>query len=322
MATEAGEHLRLAAPGERGVVVLRGTPGHLRGTVNVANTGPAPVMALPASTVTERAGATLRFSNPAGAIVAPGAERRVRLHANVDPTTAPGSYPVELDVGGQTVAATVEVIEQISLTLSPSTVVIDGVVGAAGSAAVLATNSGNIPLAVSQAGPVPLDLDATRATFIDRLFGRRTVVTAPTTVVDVHVHTNGEAGGDDHDEEDDRPRVTGTLAVPIVLAPGETQRLDWDFTIEGELEPGRRYRAVAPCYTADLEIVVVPHQDAPVPPPVAARAIPTPAKTTAKNATAKRAAKKSAPTKRAGKARTSNKTKAAARARRPSATEE
>jgi hypothetical protein len=320
VSTESGELLRLAAP-DAGAVVLRGTPGHLRGEVDVANDGSAPVMALPADTATVRPGSALRFGNPAGAIVPAGSARRVRLHAAVDPTTAPGSYPVELDVAGQIVTATVEVIEQVSLTLSPSSVVIDGVVGSAGSAAVLATNVGNVPLPISRVGPVPLDLDGARATLLDRVFGRETVVTTPTTVVNVHVHTEAESDDgedDDVEEVDPRPRVTGTLSAPVELQPGDTLRLDFDFTIEGDVEAGRRYRALAPCYTSDLEIVVVPHQDVAAAPPPALRATAKPA---AKPAS-KRSAKKPAGGKRAAAARAPSKNKAAARARHPTATEE
>jgi hypothetical protein len=321
VATEAGELLRLAAP-DAHAVVLRGTPGHLRGEIDVANDGPAPMMALPAATAAVREGAELRFANPAGAIVPAGSARRVRLHATVDPTTPPGSYPVELDIAGQTVAATVEVIEQVSITLSPSSVVVDGVVGSAGSAAVLATNVGNVQLGIASVGPVPLDLDGARATFLDRLFGRQTVVATPTTVVSVHVHTEGESDEDEDEDVDDRPHVTGTLVAPIVLQPGESRRLDFDFAIEGDLEAGRRYRALAPCYTSDLEIVVVPHQDVAVEPPLAAEASQPPASKPAKKATSKRAAKKPAGSKRTATDRTPSKKKAAARARHPTATEE
>jgi hypothetical protein len=323
VSTKAGELLRLAAP-DAGAVVLRGTPGHLRGEVDVANDGSAPVMALPADTATVRPGSALRFGNPAGAIVPAGSARRVRLHASVDPTTAPGSYPVELDVGGQIVTATVEVIEQVSITLSPSSVVIDGVVGDAGSAAVLATNVGNVPLPISRVGPVPLDLDGARATLLDRVFGRETVVTTPTTVVNVHVHTEPESddGEDDDEEVDPRPRVTGTLGAPVELQPGETLRLDFDFTIEGDVEAGRRYRALAPCYTSDLEIVVVPHQDVAAAPPPALRAGGRAAAEPAAKPASKRSAKKPAGGKRAAAARAPSKKKAAARARHPTATEE
>jgi hypothetical protein len=270
----------------------------------------------------------MHFTNPAGAIVAPGTARRVRLHASLDPTTAPGSFAVELDVGGQTVTAIVEVIEQVDLSLSPSSVVVDGVTGAAGAASVLATNAGNVPLAISQVGPVPLELDGQRATFLDRLLGRETLVATPATVVNVHVHTADDTEEEDEDEEEP-PLVTGTLTPPIELQPGETRRLEWAFEITGELEPGRRYRAIAPCYTADLEIVAVPHQSGPpvIPPP----ALSAPAKTPAKKTPAKKTAaarktpakKSSTGTKRAGATkRAPSKTRPAARARRQTATEE
>jgi hypothetical protein len=330
VATEAGQLLRVAAPDERGTIVLRGTPKRLRGEVDVANDGSTAVIALPTATAADRSD-VMHFTNPAGAIVAPGTARRVRLHASLDPTTAPGSFAVELDVGGQTVAAIVEVIEQVDLSLSPSSVVVDGVTGAAGAASVLATNARNVPLAISQVGPVPLELDGERATFLDRLLGRETLVAAPATVVNVHVHTADDT--EDEEEEEEPPVVTGTLTPPIELQPGETRRLEWAFEITGELEPGRRYRAIAPCYTADLEIVAVPHQSGPaVIPPPAVSAAGTPAKkTAAKKSPAKKTAaarktpakKSSAGTKRAGATkRATSKTRPAARARRHTATEE
>jgi hypothetical protein len=322
VATTAGELVRIAAPPERGTVVLRGTPRHLRGELDVANDGSTAVVALPTDTAAVE-GNVVRFSNPAGAIVAPGSARRVRLNASLDPTTAPGSYEIELDVGGRTLAATVEVIEQVALSLSPSSVVVDGVTGAAGTASVLASNVGNVPLAISQVGPAPLGLDGQRATLLDRLLGRETVVSSPTTVVNVHVHTGEETPGEE-EEEEEPPLVTGTLAIPVELQPGETRRLEWAFEISGELEPGRRYRALAPCYTADLEIVAVPHQSGPPPIPLLEREAPPAERRAppAKKATARKAATKKAPAKKApAKKRASSKTKAAAR-RRTTATEE
>jgi hypothetical protein len=52
--------------------------------------------------------------------------------------------------------------------------------------------------------------------------------------------------------------VSIRLDPPVSLAPGETAAARWLVTVDGDLRPGARYRAVAAILTADLRIVVTP----------------------------------------------------------------
>jgi hypothetical protein len=321
VSSAAHTSLRIVEPDHRERMVLRGRPQNLRGELRIANDGDRPEIApVPlASSTSDVGGGAISFTPTAGAIVQAGVERRMPLRARVAPHTPPGTYEVEVTIGGTTLAAQVEVVEEIELSFSPTSVVVDGVSGAAGSASVMVTNRGNVPLPISRLGPTPLDLDGARSTLLDRLLGRAVVAPAHTSViVDLDIDTHGKGGkggggdGDDDegdtnrerdgiDDEDEALTISGVLETPISLAPGETRLLEWSFEIQGEPEPGRRYRALAACYTTDLEIIVVPHQDGPASP-----AQPTSASSSASSASGKRRPtqqKRSSSTKKSGASR-------------------
>ena len=219
----------------------------------------------------------------------------------MDPLTPPGTYAAEVSYGDVTMDAVIEVLEEVALSFRPTSVVVDGTVGVPQTKTVLATNDGNVALSISDLGPVELEIDGPRSSLLDRLLGRDRATGSTT--------TDDEDDEDGDDEPDDPPTITGTLTPPVVVQPGETLPLAWSIVVGGTLRAGARYRVDAPVYTTDLEVVVVPHQRAPVvePPPATARAVRAPTAARAKRARAQKAAaapkRPTAAKKRAGTAK-------------------
>jgi len=131
-----------AAP-EGDAIVLSGPPTSLRTTVTVENTSDARLAVR---------GATLHLDDgtavvgTAAALIGAGATASLPIVATLDPSTAPGTYAAELEVGGARRSAVIRVRSTLSLSVSPGEVL---AVAGRSPLALDVTNDGNvaIPLA-------------------------------------------------------------------------------------------------------------------------------------------------------------------------------
>jgi hypothetical protein len=265
--------LRLASISPSGRSVLTGRGGRLRGEVLVHNEGPEPLrlkhVELHADIGTGAPEVRLEGWQPLE--IEPGVPRRAALSASVDPLTPPGSYEAEIVVDGAAQPVTLVVTEDIALTLSETEVVV--IAGQERVQSMAVRNVGNVPLPVSQAGPAELAVDRPRPTLLQRL-GVRSLDRPVEPTVRRRVRDDREARDREEDEEQEEaiPTVTARLKEPVVVAPGEMVVGEWVVTVEGSLDPGVRYRAVAPLYTTDISFVVTPAQEEPAAPRSSRRA--------------------------------------------------
>lgn len=280
MASEPDSPLRFVSASPSGRPVLTGSGGRLRGEVLLQVEGTEPV-ALDAAAVHAEIGTAataIRVEGTEPLAAAPGLPRRVKLTVSVDPLTPPGAYDAEIDIGGVTQPVTLVVNEDIALTLSESEVVV--IAGQERVKSITMRNIGNLPLPVSQIGPAELDVDRARPTLLQRLgllpFDAPVDPAAPRRAYDARSgdRERDAAAEDGKEEEREIPTVTARLTTPVLVAPGETVVGDWTVTVEGPLDPGVRYRGVAPLYTTDIGFVVTPAQEAPPAPRARARRPP------------------------------------------------
>jgi hypothetical protein len=260
MASEAATpSLRLASPTPGGPPLLTGRRGTLKGELVVHNDGEDTLHLQEAEL---RGDADVRLERLEPVDIAPGSARTVSVTAAVPARTPPGTYKAEIEVDGVTHPVTLLVTEDIALTLSEREIVV--IAGDPRTKAISMHNAGNIPLNVSHAGPVTLEVDRPRPTLLQRigmLPADDPPADAPLAAATVEVRT-GEAGSE-AEAEPAPPTVTARLDPPVTVAPGETVVGEWAVTVDGDLDPALRYRAVAPLYTTDIGLVVTPAQEAP-----------------------------------------------------------
>jgi len=251
-AARSSPGLRLLPPAGRSTLVLSGSGGRFRGELLVANDGTTPLEVqvtalegkLPAPAARDAAPAVL---DPARALVPAGGTTRAAFAGSLDPLTPPGSYEASVTVNGVRHPAVLEVVERVELSLSEKELVVFAVPGKQHRRAV-ATNRGNVPLAISRLGPVPLVYDTPRRSLLSRMgvVDERRAVRPPPPVAD-----------------EERPTVEAWLEEPVELAPGAVAVLDWTIEVKGTLPPGIRHRATAALYTSDVTFVVTPPQEWP-----------------------------------------------------------
>ena len=123
---------------------LAGPPARLETVVTVENTTQER-LAVRGPTFHLEQGPSVRGS--ASALVAPGATAAVPVTLALDPTTAPGDYPGELEVNGARRSAVLHVDEQPAVELSPRAVIAGP--GTRGVRLRLA-NTGNVPVPLAR----------------------------------------------------------------------------------------------------------------------------------------------------------------------------
>lgn len=260
MASEAATpSLRLASPAPGGRSLLTGRRGTLKGELLVHNDG-EDTLRLERGEL--RGDAEVRLERLEPVDVAPGSARTASVTAAVPALTPPGTYEAEIEVDGVTHPVTLLVTEDIALSLSEREIVV--IAGEPRTKTISMHNAGNIALNVSHAGPVALEVDRPRQTLLQRigvLPAEDPPADAPLATATVEVRTGRQ--DDDDEAPPPAPTVTARLDPPVTVAPGETVLGDWVVTVDGDLDPGLRYRAVASLYTTDIGFVVAPAQDAP-----------------------------------------------------------
>jgi hypothetical protein len=268
MTSEPASPLRFVSTSTSSLPVLTGRGGRLRGEVLLEGD------AARALETAEIRAKNVRLDSAAPLSLAPRGPQRAALTVSVDPLTPPGSYEAEIEIGGVTQPVTLVVVEDIGLTLSEREIIV--IPGEERPHRITMRNTGNIPLAVSHAGPAELTVDRRRPTLLQRL-GWLPLEPPDAPVVDGRASARAEPRDDGEDEDrppDEPPTITARLKEPVLVGPGETVVGDWAVTVEGTLDPGVRYRGVAPLYTTDIGFVVTPAQEGPPPPPPRARRRP------------------------------------------------
>jgi len=234
-------------------LVLAGPPGQLTGSIHLHNPGDAKVVLRDAG-LRDPSG-VLQLSSARHAlkpvVLRPDQGGSVALSVAVDPTTPPGEYRAELDVGGHSPPVVLHVAEVVDLTVRPRSLVVTNEVGVPQRKRLIVTNDGNVPF--TPVSPARVDLlddvrgDRVQRVAIDALLGAGRPELEALVVALLTISREDPAGSAE-------VRAAGGQTE---VQPGETRAVEIEITLHDEMPPNRRYRGRMPVLTRDVDIVVV-----------------------------------------------------------------
>ena len=227
--------------------VLAGTPRRVRGHVEVENRGAEDVLLrtlrVAGAAVGERAGAgTMAVMSRLRA----GDALRVPVRLRLDPLTPPGRHEVELEVGGATTSAVVEVAANARARISPLALALRGAPGTVVTAGIVIANLGNVPVPLDRLGAVTMEEEGGVCRSLEgalRAEGDRGAVA----VLDEAVRRVAAT-------RVDQMRVRA--ADPAAIEPGETRPVDLELHLPPDMGPGRTYTGLLRLTGATLLIDV------------------------------------------------------------------
>jgi hypothetical protein len=243
-------------------LILTGPPGAVSGEFHLRNDGAAKMRI---------AGARLRPSASAGKaamrsrlaslvqeegvelrriVVRPGQSRPVPVALALDPRTPPGTYHLDLLVDDQVRAVLMHVTENVSLRISPDTLVLPNIAGGKVTKHVVFTNDGNVPVEVRTIGTVVLDdeLASCRA-----LRGALSDVGDTMTTLDEFAAALGKRFKALYDT-----MVLKVQNSAVTLDPGQTESVKLTITLPESLDKRARYNGYAALSTSNLTFTIVP----------------------------------------------------------------
>ncbi len=183
-------------------------------------------------------------------IVRPGQSRPVPVALSLDSRTPPGTYHLELQVQDQLRAVVMHVTENVSLRISPETVVLSNLPGSKVTKNVVFMNDGNVPIDVRTIGTIVLDdeLASCRA-----LRGALADVGETMTTLDEFVAALGKRFKTLYDT-----MVLKVQNSAITLEPGQTESVKLTITLPDNLDKRARYNGYAAISTSSLAFTIVP----------------------------------------------------------------
>lgn len=240
-------------------IVLAGEPRRLMGKVKLHNPAPDRVVLR---------GARLRgvpvphedrrddirdYSISLTAILAPNEKSAVPVRVAIDAQTPPGNYAAELLLGEFRYPVQLMVAETVSLSVTPSDIVIENHPAERVDKRLFFTNDGNVPLKIGNIGAVVLDDELLACKTI-----RGTLEKGSEEIRSLHEWISLYIAQGKRQID-----TTGMLWVevsgaPHTLEPGETRVIEVTIRIPDTLDPRSRYWGVIFLYDANIGITVAP----------------------------------------------------------------
>lgn len=232
-------------------IVLVGQPGSVRGEVRLRNDSRDRTVLRDGRLVGAEDGGRAGKLRPIK--LKAGETRTVPLTLHLDPTTPPGEYRHELEVGGLRREAVLRVVERVDLRLQPSSLRVENRPGQTVTRTVLLTNRGNVPLTLDRVDPVVLD-----DVLLDCRILRRALA-----ALDEETGTFQEFLDELVRQAKRALDETGLLPVRLAagsveLQPGEATAADLEIDLPSGLDPRAEYRGRVGVYGASLRFTVFP----------------------------------------------------------------
>jgi hypothetical protein len=222
---------------------LLGTPDAVVGALKVTNNSDAPQTVQEVLVRDPTAGVDdLRLAVVSTEIAAQSTVE-VQVGLRMLPDTAPGEYPLEIVVLGETHDGSAFVTEQVVAAVSPARVVVLNK-KTKQKKMVMLLNRGNVDLQVHSPGPVPI-------------YRERDVTADAVNIL------SGTADPDGGTSTNGAPTPSGELKAeikgsPVTVAPGDVAALEVGITVKDGLDQSTRHLAEIPLSVTDLVVVVTP----------------------------------------------------------------
>jgi hypothetical protein len=240
--------------GETAELAFWGTPEFLRGTVPLRNEGGATFngvsLGVEGSELRSLHGERLERLQAVFSIGA-GQSAHVPATIQLDATTPPGVYRVEIVAGADRRAASLHVLERTFASLAPSQLVISNAPGAKTDRQVSIRNEGNVPITISDVGAVPVE---------DRDFACRAIRDAVKRLDNPNWDRFVGAVSEELKKSFAliEPMRIRTKNKPVTVQPGETAILDLEIQNPKNTRKGRFYVATARVFNTILSLDLVP----------------------------------------------------------------
>jgi hypothetical protein len=181
--------------------------------------------------------------------------RTIPIRLGMDLHTPPGDYRAQLEIGNEQREVTVHVLEHLSLSITPSRVLIPNSSGEKFSTRVFVSNAGNVPLTVDEIGAVPLEDELLNCRIARRALdgfepAGNTYQDFLTEVVRQAKVIVSETG----------PLVVQNKSGVTTLNPGEAAPLELDIRLPADIDRRGRYIGTALLYDTQLTFAVAPGQ--------------------------------------------------------------
>jgi hypothetical protein len=240
-------------------IVLAGEPRRLVGRVKLHNPAPdrvvvrgARLCGAPAPYESKR-DEVQEYSISLTAILAPNEKSAVPLRVAIDAQTPPGDYAAELVLGEFRYPVQLLVAETVSLSVTPSEIVIENHPAERLEKRLFLTNDGNIPLQVGNIGAVVLDDELLACKTI-----RGTLERGTEEIKSVHEWVSTYIAQGKHQIDTTGMLWVEVIGAPLTLQPGETRGIDVTIRIPDTLDQRSRYWGVIFLYDANIGITVAP----------------------------------------------------------------
>lgn len=254
-------------------LVFTGPPGRLTGHLPIINAGDDRAV-LRSATFT---GGPIAGAVPAKVrttVLRPSQGANLRTNLRLDPTTPPGDYEAEVEVGGSVRPAVLHVVEVVTVRVDPTVLLVPNRSDERPTKRILVTNRGNVPVLIGHPGGIALDDErgecrVTRATY--EALGSELQARHDDSDEPEPPHLTFErAFGEWVQQGREHLAAMGVLGVrvkggPVTVGAGEQAAIDLTFRIPKGLDQHTRYIGVFPLYDTDLSFVVVPGFDSSIP---------------------------------------------------------
>jgi hypothetical protein len=191
----------------------------------------------------------------------PGQQIDLPVTLEVDRHTPPGTYEGEFVLAGERRPFVVYVAEVVSIQVVPTEVCVEHIPGSKVEKTFYVTNQGNKPVQIGNIGSIGLEEELIFCHTIRRTVGqlgnaKRDTAATPSSDLNALLTAVVDALAESFTESN--TLTVRTKNKPVVIAPGETVKLELEFTVPRSLRYQRQYRGKIRLFNASISLLLQP----------------------------------------------------------------